>query len=99
MVGFLGRGVIERSRSATEDLESNEVARGVGGDNKTSDSPSLYTARETLGDESFRDFEGVKWAANFEPRDNEGELVEGRVVGRGGGWEVDSDETGWESLL
>jgi hypothetical protein len=56
MVGFSGRGVAERSPSAAEDLESNEVARGVGGDNKTSDSPSLYATRETLGDEVFRDF-------------------------------------------
>ena len=77
MVGFAGRGVAERLSFAPENLESNEAAREFDGGNKVSEgSPSLYTARETLGGGGvLRDFAGAKCAANFKPIEGEDVLA------------------------
>jgi hypothetical protein len=58
MVGLSGRGVGVRF---PEDLESNEVARRLGGGNNVSEgSPSLNAPREALGEGILRVFEGLK---------------------------------------
>lgn len=94
MVGWVGRGVGERSRLSTDEVESNEAPRELeSGGARVSDVLPLdvFSRWDLRGDRlSNRGLEGAKWAANFEPREG-GEMLIGGGVETGGCDEEGSD--------
>jgi hypothetical protein len=85
IVGCVGRGVGERFRLVSDELESKEVGRGLGGVGEWSTSDDGFPVLRG-DDASFGGFEGAKWAASFEPKDGDGTFTGegGREDGRGG---------------